>query len=415
MTIAGGIMGALFHRERTGETTEVDVSLLGVGLWSMGAALALSLQMEVPWRGMVPRTATGNPLTGNYRTKDGRFVALTCLQMGKYWPEACEVLGLPELATDERFADHASIAAHAAEATELLRTLPRADRRRVARSASASPVRWAMVQDTLEAAADHQTVANGYVQDYVDVDGNPYRLASPPVHFGGEPPEPRRAPRFNEHGDEILEGLGIDWDRIVDLKVHHLTSTSSAHSWIWGTSSGQRTNSPSVVPAMRSSCRSAHSRSPHGGSTMRAFGRASTMRSRSPSCGGCRRRRCGTRASGRSKAGLLHAHAGHHLGLAGAVHGHPATHRLDELGRVLREEALAVGRVALEHLGPLRQLDDRLHPTGPRGLERAGAVAHAERHEPEGTAADPPHRQRRRDLAVAAAASIEIENRPNRR
>ena len=29
MTIAGGIMGALFHRERTGEATTVDVSLLG--------------------------------------------------------------------------------------------------------------------------------------------------------------------------------------------------------------------------------------------------------------------------------------------------------------------------------------------------------------------------------------------------
>ena len=31
MTIAGGMMGALFHRERTGEATIVDVSLLGVG------------------------------------------------------------------------------------------------------------------------------------------------------------------------------------------------------------------------------------------------------------------------------------------------------------------------------------------------------------------------------------------------
>jgi crotonobetainyl-CoA:carnitine CoA-transferase CaiB-like acyl-CoA transferase len=33
MTIAGGIMGALYHRERTGEAPVVDVSLLGVGLW----------------------------------------------------------------------------------------------------------------------------------------------------------------------------------------------------------------------------------------------------------------------------------------------------------------------------------------------------------------------------------------------
>ena len=50
MTIAGGIMGALFYRERTGEATTVDVSLLGTGIWSMGAAMALSLQHGVPWR-----------------------------------------------------------------------------------------------------------------------------------------------------------------------------------------------------------------------------------------------------------------------------------------------------------------------------------------------------------------------------
>jgi crotonobetainyl-CoA:carnitine CoA-transferase CaiB-like acyl-CoA transferase len=220
MTIAGGIMGALFHREKTGETTEVDVSLLGVGMWSMGAAIALSLQMDVPWRGMPPGATTGNPLTGNYRTKDDRFVALTCLQMGKYWPEACEVLGVPELATDERFADHASLAAHAAEATELLRArfLERTAeewREELQRFSG----QWAMVQDTLEAAADPQSVANGYVRGYQDVDGHPYQLASPPVHFGGEPPEAKRAPGFNEHGDEILESLGLDWDRIVDLKV----------------------------------------------------------------------------------------------------------------------------------------------------------------------------------------------------
>ena len=34
MTIAGGIAAALFARERTGETSVVDVSLLGVGAWA---------------------------------------------------------------------------------------------------------------------------------------------------------------------------------------------------------------------------------------------------------------------------------------------------------------------------------------------------------------------------------------------
>ena len=39
MTIAGGIMGALFHRERTGEATTVDVSLLGTGHVGHGPGL----------------------------------------------------------------------------------------------------------------------------------------------------------------------------------------------------------------------------------------------------------------------------------------------------------------------------------------------------------------------------------------
>ncbi len=61
MTIAGGIMGALFHRERTGEATTVDVSLLGTGLWSMGAALALSLQHRDGLGAPAPRRADGQP------------------------------------------------------------------------------------------------------------------------------------------------------------------------------------------------------------------------------------------------------------------------------------------------------------------------------------------------------------------
>jgi crotonobetainyl-CoA:carnitine CoA-transferase CaiB-like acyl-CoA transferase len=220
MTIAGGIMGALYHRERTGEATTVDVSLLGVGMWSMGAALALSLQIGIPWRGRPKGAPTGNPLTNNYRTKDDRFVSLTCLQYAKYWPEACEVVGRPELATDARFADAASISANAAVATELL---AEAFAERTAeewreRLADFSG-QWAMVQDTLEAAADPQSVANDYVQDYETADGTPFRLASPPVRFGDHPPAALRAPDFNEHGDQILEELGLDWDTIVDLKV----------------------------------------------------------------------------------------------------------------------------------------------------------------------------------------------------
>jgi crotonobetainyl-CoA:carnitine CoA-transferase CaiB-like acyl-CoA transferase len=220
MTIAGGIMGALFHRERTGEATVVDVSLLGTGLWAMGQAMALSLVLGMPWTPPPASQMGANPISRNYVTKDGRTLAFTCLQAGKYWPPLCEVIGRPELATDPRFADHAALLEHSTEAVALLEP--------VFASATLDEWRdrlapfsgqWAVVQDTLEAAEDPQTLANGYLQDCTTAGGTPFRLVAAPVQYDERPATPGRAPEFNEHGDAILGELGLDWDTIVDLKV----------------------------------------------------------------------------------------------------------------------------------------------------------------------------------------------------
>jgi crotonobetainyl-CoA:carnitine CoA-transferase CaiB-like acyl-CoA transferase len=223
MTIAGGIMGALLHRERTGEATSVDVSLLGTGLWSMGAAVALSMQLGVPWRSSPKGSRLQNPLANVYRTSDDQFVSLTCLQFLKYWPEACEVLGRPELVTDERFAGAEALTAHTAEAAEELAATFASrtgdEWRGVLERFSGQ---WSMVQDCLEAAADRQVIANGYIQEYETAGGTSFRMVSPPVKFGGEPATPKRAPEFNEHGDAILEELGVSWDEIVELKIANI-------------------------------------------------------------------------------------------------------------------------------------------------------------------------------------------------
>ncbi|MBV8806694.1 MAG: CoA transferase, partial [Sinobacteraceae bacterium] len=57
MTIAGGISAALFHRERTGEPLELDVSLLSTAWWAAGSQIDMSLES-----GVVPRA--GLPLSG---------------------------------------------------------------------------------------------------------------------------------------------------------------------------------------------------------------------------------------------------------------------------------------------------------------------------------------------------------------
>ncbi|MHB8463717.1 MAG: CaiB/BaiF CoA transferase family protein [Acidimicrobiales bacterium] len=220
MTIAGGIMGALFHRERTGEPTVVDVSLFGTGLWAMGQAIALSLVLNVPWAPPPADALSSNPLSRTYETKDGHHLSFTCLQAGKYWPHLCTAIGRPELATDPRFADHASLLANKIAATEILTEVFAAVTLADWRDRLADFIgQWTVVQDTLQAASDPQTVANGYLQQCETAAGLPFQLVAAPVQYDEEPAAAGRAPAFNEHGDAILTELGLDWDTIVDLKV----------------------------------------------------------------------------------------------------------------------------------------------------------------------------------------------------
>jgi crotonobetainyl-CoA:carnitine CoA-transferase CaiB-like acyl-CoA transferase len=220
MTIAGGIMGALYHRERTGEPTVVDISLFGTGLWAQGQTIALSLLLDMPFSAPPPQRGRANPLTGNYETKDQRFISLTCLQAGQYWPGMCEIIERPDLITDTRFADHMSLIEHGGEAIEILTEAFRQHTLEEWKEKLAGfSGQWAVVQDTIEVASDPQTVANGYVQECHTKSGAAFRMVAAPVQYDEKPAVPRRAPEFNEHGDEILAELGIDTDAVIDLKV----------------------------------------------------------------------------------------------------------------------------------------------------------------------------------------------------
>jgi len=220
MTIAGGIMGALFHRERTGEPTVVDVSLFATGLWAMGQAMALSLVLGIPWSAPPADKMAFNPLTRNYRTKEGRELAFTCLQAAKYWPTLCDVIERPELKTDERFVDQPSLVKNSGQAAKILEEVfAAATIEDWCERLAAWDGQWCVVQSTLDAAKDPQTIANGYLQDCKTADGTPFHLVSVPVQYDEEPAVPGRAPEFNEHGDEILQELGLDWDAIFELKA----------------------------------------------------------------------------------------------------------------------------------------------------------------------------------------------------
>ena len=221
MTIAGGIASALFARERTGEPSVIDVSLLGVGAWANALSVGFALLEGGPPERRAPgNSARTNPLVGNYRTADDRWLVLAMLQPGRYWPEFCRHIGREDLITDERFATTEALMGNAPVAADIvqdvLATRPLAEW--VARFAGMEG-QWAVAQDPWEVGQDPAVRANGLIAEVIDSEGTPRELVANPVQFDEKPAQITRAPQFAEHTDEILRALGKSDDELIDLKI----------------------------------------------------------------------------------------------------------------------------------------------------------------------------------------------------
>lgn len=219
LTLAGAIAAALYARERTGEAPVVDLSLLGMGMWAMGMAIAGSLAQGTVWQPL-PRVPETNALAGTYVTQDGRWLALVCLQAFRYWPELCRVVGHPEWIQDPRFATAELLQRHSADCAALLDALfasrPLAHWKEALAGFSGV---WEVMQDTLEVTRDPQALANGYLSRIEAGDGSSFQLVANPVQFDESPSQAHRAPEAGEHTEEILLELGFDWDRIGRLRA----------------------------------------------------------------------------------------------------------------------------------------------------------------------------------------------------
>jgi crotonobetainyl-CoA:carnitine CoA-transferase CaiB-like acyl-CoA transferase len=218
-TIAAGIVGALLKRERTGEPSVVDVSLLSTAVWQLSPDIVAAGITGAD----IPRfnyEDSPNPVTNVYKTADGRFLQFVLLQADRFWGDFCKRINRPDMVDDERYANApARFENRVSCIAELRKTFESETLAHWEKAFDGFDGVWDVVRTAHELHADPQVLANGYLPRTRDANGNEFALAGSPVQFDESPLDLGRAPGHGEHTDELLAELGFGEDETIDFKV----------------------------------------------------------------------------------------------------------------------------------------------------------------------------------------------------
>ncbi|MEE8045455.1 MAG: CoA transferase [Dehalococcoidia bacterium] len=200
-----GLVAALLEAKTTGIGRDIDISLLDTAI-SMLTYFA-SWQMNSDWQpARTPNSSHQTIVPGqNFQTSDG-WISVFCAKE-HFWQRLAELIDMPELASDERFATFASRFDNREELISILsnRLLQKTSAEWLALFRGHVPS--GSVNTIEQALADEQVLARDII---VDVDHPTYgaiKQVASSIKTDGSNQAVTPAPKLGEHTDELLDEL----------------------------------------------------------------------------------------------------------------------------------------------------------------------------------------------------------------
>lgn len=220
----GGVMTALYQRERTGRGDFVTMSLYNAGIWMSSGSVVMS---EKPYEHQYPEPRCfGIPMNLAYRCADGEWLRCTIFEYDRYAPQFFAALGVTEQVAALGVTDLDSSMDQAEQVVPILEKA----------FAQKTCAQWQKILGELDIVngrmchfrdvwQDEQAWANEYIQKYQCQNGEERILTTCPVRLGSQGAFKVGAPVLTgEHTEEVLTDLGYTARQIEALREKNVLS-----------------------------------------------------------------------------------------------------------------------------------------------------------------------------------------------
>ncbi len=220
-TMAGGVLAALFARERTGQGQRVDASIYG----TMIAAQSFELNYTGLTGDEPKRAGRGHPflqgLIGSFRTSDS-YICLIGVD-DKRWPRFCEIMGIRHLQDDPE-CDNVTRHFHGTKIASILDEIfPSKTTAEWLELLNGADILATDVADYRQVLGSEQAKTNGYVMAMEHPVAGRISVTGCPVTLNGEVTHDAiPAPELGQHTEEVLLELGYSWEQIAALRENHV-------------------------------------------------------------------------------------------------------------------------------------------------------------------------------------------------
>lgn len=211
LNLLAATLAALRLRDQTGEGQEVDVTLLGTGIWTVGSDVSHAL-VAGSQPAQADRSTPLNPLANVYRCADDRWVLLIMPVADAYWERFCRMLQRPQWVADPRYATLAARRQHTAELTAAIDGLfAEAALAQWAERLDRAGLIWAPMATLPEVLADPAVLQLDPFAAVTHPTAGLYRTLQAPFRIAGADIGVRGpAPEAGEHTVAVLSELGFD-------------------------------------------------------------------------------------------------------------------------------------------------------------------------------------------------------------